>query len=231
MCTNLFEVEDQITRHQPCRPCFCRLGVVDPIRALWTVDIGQSAVQVDHLLAVGLQREFLNVSHIKAWRIVDRVDSNRDGLVRKLLSIACTKGDYRLAVDIVVKGMETKVVSSKLNFNHVRIGIVNDLNRKGGNVNGLTSVVRVREVLGEQEFSTTTFVNHLDGKASPTRLSIFNHVEQKCSVGQFTGIGVIASIVYLDFNALLPERASVVIGEDNLKFFGVSMPCNKVLAG
>ncbi len=231
MCANLFKVQDQIARHQPCRTCFGRLWVVDPIRALWTVNIGQPTVQVDHLLTVGLQREFLNVSHIKAWRIVDRVDSNRDGLVRKLLSIASTKGDNCLAVDIVVIGMETEVISSKFNFNHLWIGIVDNLDREGGHVNGLTSIVCVREVLSEQEFSTTAFVNHLDGKPSPTRLSIFNHVEQKCTVGQFTSIGVVASIVYLNFNALLPERTSVIVGEDNLKFFGVSMPCNKVLAG
>ena len=89
-------------------------------------------------------------------------------------------------------------------------------------------VVGVGEVLGKGQYAAASFVHNLNGQSSPAWLAVFDDVEQKCSVGQFTGIGVIATVVNLDFNALLSEWAAVVVGEDDFQFLRVGMPGNEV---
>ena len=95
----------------------------------------------------------------------------------------------------------------------------------------MTGVVGVGEVLGEGKEAAAAFVNHLDGQTAPARLTVLDDVEQERTVGKFAAVGVVAAVIDTDFDALLTERATVVVREENLDFFGGWMPCDEVIAG
>ena len=197
---------------------------------MWAVYIGEAAVEVDHLLTVCLQRKFFDIGHVQSRRIVDGVDADGDGLVRELFTIACTEGHHGFAVHIVVNRFVAEGVASEFNADDFRVGIVHDLEGQRRDVNGLTVVIGVGEVFGECQDTGAAFVNHLNGQTSPARLTVFNHVEQKRAVGEFSGVGVVATIVNLDLNALLSKRTAIIVREQDFEFFGVGMPCNEVIA-
>ena len=54
MDADLLKVEDQIAGQQTSSADFGGLGIVNPVGTLWAVNVGQSAVEVDDLLTVGL---------------------------------------------------------------------------------------------------------------------------------------------------------------------------------
>ena len=98
---------------------------------MWAVNVRESAVEVDDLLSVGLQGELFDVRHVQARSVVDRVDSNGDGLLGELLAVACSKGDHRFAVDVVVHGLVAQCVASEFNCDDFRVGVVHDLEGQG----------------------------------------------------------------------------------------------------
>ena len=93
----------------------------------------------------------------------------------------------------------------------------------------MTGVVGVGEVLSEGKDAAAAFVNHLDGQTAPARLTVLDDVEQERSVGKFAAVGGVAAVIHTDFDALLTERATVVVGEENLDLFGGWMPCYEVV--
>ena len=92
----------------------------------------------------------------------------------------------------------------------------------------MAGIVGVGKVFRKGENTCGAFVNQLNGQASPAWLTVLDDVEQERPVGQFTGVGVIAAIVHLDLNALLTERAAVVVGEGNLKLLRVGVPGHEI---
>ena len=96
-----------------------------------------------------------------------------------------------------------------------------------------TGVVGVRKVGRQSQQTAATLVDDLDGQSGPAWLSVFDDVEQERAVGQLAGVGVIATVVNSDFNALLTQRAlltHVVVREVHLEFFAVGVPCHEIRA-
>ena len=233
MDADLLKVENKVASQQTSGTHFGGLRIVHPIGTLRAVDVGQPAVEVDDLLTVGLHGDLFDVGHVETGCVVDGGDPDGDGLIGVLLAVARTERDNGLAVDIVVNGLEAKVVVSQFNADHLRIGVFNDLKGEFGNVNGLTGVVGVRKVGRQSEDTAATFVDDLNGEAFPAGLAVFDDVEQQRSVGKFAGFGVIATVVHTNFNSFLTERAlltHLVVGEDHLDLFAGRMPGNKVRA-
>ena len=114
--TNLLEVENQVAGHQTGGTGFGRLRVVHPVGSLGAVNIGKTAVEVDHLLTVGLQGEFLDVRHVKTRSVVDGVHSEGDGLVGELLAIACSQCDHGFTVHVVIDRFKAKILAAKFNI-------------------------------------------------------------------------------------------------------------------
>ena len=54
MDAHFLKVEDQVAGQQTSRADFGGLRIVHPVGTLWAVNVGQSAVEVDDLLTVGL---------------------------------------------------------------------------------------------------------------------------------------------------------------------------------
>ncbi len=228
--TDFLEVQNQVPGDQTSGTRFGRLWVVDPVRPLRAVNVRQAAVEVDDLLAVRLEGELLNVRHVEARCVVDGVDADGDRLVGVLLAVAGTKGDHRFAVDVVVNRFVAEGVASEFNGDEFGVRVVHDLERERRDVNRLTGVVRVGEVLSEGKNAAAAFVNHLNGQAAPARLTVLNDVEQKRTIGKFAAVGVVAAVIHTDFDALLAERATVVVREENFNLFGGWVPCNEVVA-
>ena len=183
----------------------------------------------DHLL-IALERNIFHVGHVNAWCIVDWIDANRNSLVRGLFSIACTEGHGCFTVDVVVNSLKRKHRILQFNIHGFRIAVAHDLKRKCRCVNSSASIIGIAEVLVQREKSAATFINHLDRESLPSWLTVFNDVEEERSVRQFASVGVVSTVIDLDFNALLSHRTAVVIGEENFELFGVCVPCNEVVA-
>ena len=194
-----------------------------------TVDIGQAGLEVDDHLLVGFQREGFDVRHVDAGSVVDGVDADGDRLVGVLLAVAGAQGNHRLPVNIVVYRLVAERSTTKFHSDGLWVGVVHDLEREAGGVNGLSLIIRVGEVGAQRQDTAAALVHALDGKALPAGLAVFDDVEEKGPVGQLTGVAVVATVVNVDFNALLAVT-TVLVGEEDFQFFGGGMPSHEVVA-
>jgi len=182
--TGFFEIDDHVTIQEVVAGCSGFIGghgdegLIDRV-----VNIGHAVLQVDHHLRASLDGDGFEVRHVQSWGVVDGVDTQGDGLVRRLLAIAGSQRQDRLTVDVVVHRLKVEHRAAQAGSEHVGVGVVNDGQGQVAHLGGVTGIVGVGERIDEAETSTATFVHRLNWQTGPTWLTVLNHVKQKCTVG------------------------------------------------